>query len=574
MKNLSIGKKLSVTFGIVLILYAGALAIALLLGMRTVSNSFQGFYTGPHEAIYASVDSRRALQTVEKDIVKLINETDVNERQKHQDELAKALTDFTDNLTYLKENVTLQENRDRVDVILAKQQELASIREVIYDNINRSSTGNAYHIYSTQYEPVANEIHEMTIAISDTANELGDQYFSNAQAMQVTVTAIVVAYFVLTLCIAIALCIYIIRSITKPLAEVEAAAKLVADGKLDAQVRYTSRDEMGSLANSIRTLIASLNGYISDIAGILGRMAGGDMSVSVEREYRNDFAPIKQSMQHIIIALNETLTQISQSSEQVAAGAEQMSAGAQALSQGAAEQASSAEELAASISEVTLSVSQNAENAQRASQNMAQTTAEIEQGDRQMRKLVGAMDNIATTSGEIQKIIKTIDDIAFQTNILSLNAAVEAARAGEAGKGFAVVADEVRNLAGKSAEAAKDTTSLIQTTLAAIRNGDQMVTETEKSLQQISERAKAAAQQVEQIAAASEQQARSIEQINIGVDQISSVIQTNSATAEESAASSEELSAQAVTLQALIAKFKLKDASATATEMTVNGSKY
>lgn len=574
MKNLSIRKKLTVTFGIVLILYAGALVIALLLGMRTVSNSFQEFYTGPHQVVYASVDLRRALQIVEKDILKLINETDVNERQKHQEELTKATTDFTANLTFLKENVTTQENRDRVDSILAKQQELATIREEIYDNIDRNSTGNAYRAYSAQYAPLANEIRDMAIAISDTANEVGDRYYNNAKSTQVKVTVIVEAYFVFTMLIAITLCAYIIRSITKPLSEVEAAAKLVAEGKLDAQVRYTSKDEMGSLANSIRTLISGLNGYISDIAEVLGKIASGDITVTVEKDYQNDFAPIKQSMQYIITALNDTLAQISQSSEQVAAGAEQMSAGAQALSQGAAEQASSAEELATSISEVTLSVNQNAQNAQKASQNMAETTTEIERGDQQMRKLVGAMQNIGETSSEIQKIIKTIDDIAFQTNILSLNAAVEAARAGEAGKGFAVVADEVRNLANKSAEAAQNTTNLIQTTLAAIKNGDQMVTETEKSLQQIADRAKAAAQLVEQIAEASDHQAKSIEQINIGIDQISSVIQTNSATAEESAASSEELSAQAVTLQSLIANFKLKDTSGIAPAMAANDSKY
>lgn len=574
MKNLSIGKKLSVTFGMVLFLYAGALAIALLLGMRTVSNSFQGFYNGPHKIIYASVDLSRSLQVIENDILKLINETDVNKKRKYQNELEQAVANFTADLTFVRENVTKQENMDRADAILAKQQELSAVRQEIFSSIERGASGSAYGIYSARYAPLAEEVRDLSVAIDDTANEVGTQYYDGAQSAQVMATAIVVAYFAMTMLIAIALCVYIIRSITKPLYEIEAAAKLLADGKLNAQVQYTSKDEIGSLAGSIRTLIASLNGYISDIAQVLGRMADGDMTVTVERAYQNDFAPIKQSMQHIITSLNDILAQISQSSEQVAAGAEQMSAGAQALSQGATEQASSAEELAASIAEVSDGVNQNSENARQASANMTETTAEIEQGDRQMRRLVAAMDNIEETSGEIQKIIKTIDDIAFQTNILSLNAAVEAARAGEAGKGFAVVADEVRNLASKSAEAAKNTTNLIQTTLAAIKNGDQMVTETEKSLQQIAKKAETAALLVQQIATASEQQAKSIEQIDVGVNQISGVIQTNSATAEESAASSEELSAQAVTLQALIAKFKLKDGAGAEPAQTVGDTKY
>ncbi|WMJ85144.1 methyl-accepting chemotaxis protein [Oscillospiraceae bacterium LTW-04] len=574
MKNLSIGKKLSLTFGTLLLLYAGALAIALLLGMRTVSTSFQGFYNGPHKAIYASVDLRRALQIVEKDILKLINETDVNERQKQQDEMSKAAADFSANLTFLKENLTVQENIDLADAILLKQQELATVRQEIFNYIDRNNADSAYRVYSTQYAPLAQEVLNLSEAINEITNEVGNQYYSNAISAQVMATTIVIAYFVATMLVAIGFCAYIIRSITKPLIEIESAARMMAEGKLDVQVQYTSKDEMGSLANSVRTLIANLNDYITDIDHVLGRMADGDMTVTVEKEYQNDFSPIKQSMQYIITALNDVLAQISQASEQVAAGAEQMSAGAQALSQGATEQASSSEELAASIAEVSLGVNHNAENAQQASINMAETTAKIEQGDRQMQKLVQAMDNIEKTSGEIQKIIKTIDDIAFQTNILSLNAAVEAARAGEAGKGFAVVADEVRNLASKSAEAAKNTTVLIQTTLEAIKNGDQMMTETQNSMQQIAHKAELAAQSVQQIATASERQAKSIEQINVGINQISSVIQTNSATSEESAASSEELSAQAITLQTLIAKFKLTDNIGVRPEKTVSDVKY
>lgn len=286
-------------------------------------------------------------------------------------------------------------------------------------------------------------------------------------------------------------------------------------------------------------------------------MAKGNMDVTIEMDYKGDFAPIKTSMQRILFSLNDALTKISQSSEQVAGGSEQVSSGAQALSQGATEQASSVEELATTINEISVKIKENAQNAQKANDMVGETTEKLTFGNQKMEDLISAMNQITETSNRIGKIVKTIDDIAFQTNILALNAAVEAARAGAAGKGFAVVADEVRNLAGKSAEAVKDTTALIENAIQAISNGTTMADDTAESIRAVSVSAKLVSDLVNQIAQVSNEQATAVLQITQGVDQISGVVQTNSATAEESAAASEELSGQAQMLKQLVGHFKL-----------------
>lgn len=349
------------------------------------------------------------------------------------------------------------------------------------------------------------------------------------------------------------------RSIANPIQACSTRLKLLSEGDLRTAVPDTGlQDETGTLIQSLQTLVKELNTSIGDVSNHLSEMGNGNFSLELDNEYPGDFSELQLSMQQIQISLNSVIRNIAENSQQVSSGSDQVSVGAQALAQGATEQASSVEELSATIAEISNQVKETAENAHNASQFAASTGEKVLETNEQMQMLMGAMLDISGKSGEIGKIIKSIEDIAFQTNILALNAAVEAARAGNAGKGFAVVADEVRNLASKSADAAKNTTELIEASLDAVENGTKLAEGTAETMSSMVEAAQKVVDELEKISRASSIQSDSIAQITVGIDQISSVVQTNSATAEESAAASEELSSQARILEDMVSKFKLK----------------
>ncbi len=556
MKNFKISKKLTVAFGVIFLFFA-ATVITGILGMNTLSANFTTFYNGPFVAAKQAIDMRRGFQEMEKYIVLSCTTENTRETQQYIDQCTATINALNESVSGLKSSFTGDQKLiEEFESILAQG---APVREKLYELSLKGDNEGAVRLYNEQYSAITQKARDILAQVGDAAENNAQDFYNQGVTAQKRAFSMLIIFTLLSAAMILLFCIYIIKSITKPVSEIEAAADRMSKGDLSAVISYVSKDELGMLANSMRTMMDNLRSYVNNIDHVLGRMARGDMTVSIDLDYIGDFAAIKESMIHILESLNNTLIQINTSSEQVASGSEQVSSGAQALSQGATEQASSIEELSAGIAEISEQVKRNAQNAQQADLMVSETTQEITLGNQQMENLVSAMDQISQTSNQISKIIKTIDDIAFQTNILALNAAVEAARAGAAGKGFAVVADEVRNLAGKSAEAAKDTTTLIENAIKAVSNGMEMADKTAKSLNGIVGKADSLAHIMNEIATASNDQATAVIQTTTGVDQISGVIQTNSATAEESAAASEELSGQAQVLKQLVSGFKLRN---------------
>ena len=380
---------------------------------------------------------------------------------------------------------------------------------------------------------------------------------------QSTVNGIIITIILMVVFLAISsyMAYRLARQIGEPVKDCAQRLRLLAEGDLDTPVHEIhTGDETQILADSARTLVQGFRLMIQDMDEMLAEMSRGNLTADskCEEAYVGGYRGLLDSARKLSAQLSDTLRQINQSADQVSAGAEQVSAGAQALSQGATEQASAIEELAATINDISGKIIATADRAGDVHSQSSETGREVEQCNEQMLELVNAVRDIGESSSQIGKIIKTIEDIAFQTNILALNAAVEAARAGTAGKGFAVVADEVRNLASKSAEASKSTSVLIEGSARSVEKGMKIADETAASLQKAVISTENTVKAVDKITEATAEQSQAVSQVTQGVDQISSVVQTNSATAEESAAASEELSGQAVILKELVGQFKTR----------------
>ena len=368
--------------------------------------------------------------------------------------------------------------------------------------------------------------------------------------------------FILSLSLAL---FYIKKRISDPIKKVTKLANGITNGDLginngeSIHLGIKTKDEIGNLANALESSTEMLKSYMGDMDRVLREMANGDFTVKPEIEYQGDFVGIKNSLEFVSQSLNKLISEVNISAEQVSSSSEQIASGAQVLSQGATEQASEIEELSSLINDITGKISINAEHATAVSQLTNDSLKLSVESKNGMEKLQEAMSEIQRDTMEMKRVVKTIDDFAFQTNVLALNAAVEAARAGSYGRGFAVVADEVRNLAIKSAAAANETDELIEKAVDVVEKGVAYVKGTSEACDKVVNMSTQIDEKVDQMAIASNEQANSAAQITVAVDEISKVIQTDSSTAEQSAAASEELTGLAQNLQTLVEKFKISD---------------
>ena len=343
-------------------------------------------------------------------------------------------------------------------------------------------------------------------------------YIKNSElsASIFSVIAFVIIFGLIDVFIMCTIAYVVVKKSLLPIKDIMSLSKDMGKGKLRTDMEIYTNDEFGELSQIFKNTSKEISGYISEVSEILLEISNGNLKSQVDRDYMGDFAPIKDALNKILNSFNSTYYDLGVTAEQVSTGANEISSAAQSLSSGTTEQAGSLEQLSATINEVSNHVQKNADNASHAKLLTENAEQELEDGKLSVNDLLQAIEEIRTSSDEITKIIKTIDEIAFQTNILSLNAAVEAARAGSAGKGFAVVADEVRNLANKSAEAAKNTTELIEGSVNAVENGTKIAGKTADLINRIVDTSTNINNLVSQIADASSEQATSIEQINEG----------------------------------------------------------
>lgn len=547
--NLKISVKLILSF-IIVSMIAGAVGVFGIVKIIDINNDSTILYEQNTKPLgnlaYIGTLYQRARVNVRGVI---LDPTNSNTYIEKIDEYYKQIDE---NFKEYEKGFSTEEEKQKTNNLKLQFEKIRPLEEKVINTSLSGKNEEAIRILNQEVASIGTEITTDIAELIDFNVDLAAKTSADGDAEANDARLVMIFLVLICTVLSIVFGVFISRVISKAIKEIEAAANKLAVGDLNLELTIDTKDEIGQLAKSFKSLIASTR----EQAFAAGRMAEGDMTVDIKIRSENDF--LGQKLTELVEGNNEILSGIVSAAEQVAAGSKQISGSSVSLSQGATEQASSVEELTASLEEISSQTKQNANNANQANELAEKAKLNAVQGNSQMKGMLKAMEDINESSSNISKIIKVIDDIAFQTNMLALNAAVEAARAGQHGKGFAVVAEEVKNLAARSANAAKETTEMIESSIKKSEEGTKIAKETAEALNKVVNEIEKVANIVNDINIASNEQAIGIEQINQGIIQVSQVIQTNSATSEESAAASEELSSQAAIMQGMVARFKLK----------------
>jgi methyl-accepting chemotaxis protein len=560
MKNLKIAPRLIVSF-LIVALFTLILGVVSIISSTTLSDQVSSMYDEPVTAINAISVIRGSFNNIRLDALELARkagDTDAVADYKtaisgFDTDIQNAMKNYEGTISNMSGETAYKEFQKNYPTYIDDVNKIIEIAE-------KGTSEDALAAFD-QYDSVADDVIGTIDDIASYNVEIASDLDKKSDSTALTVIIIQISVIVIAIVAAVIIAISTANSISKPIIYVTGILKAIGkDGRTtfseeewaEQKAITAGKDETAECADYLGYVARALNG----VADILTRVSEGDLTIQHTAMSEDDV--ISKAVIKMLDSLNSMFGEVRQAAEQVSLGANQISDASQSLAEGSTEQAATVEELSASISDVAEKTKLNADRATNAAKLSETIKTNAEKGNNQMNEMTKAVTEINQASQDISKVIKVIDDIAFQTNILALNAAVEAARAGEAGKGFAVVADEVRNLASKSAAAAKETGTLIENSMNKAELGSSIAAETATSLSEIVEGIKQSADLIGEIAESSEEQSMAISQINDGIGQVSEVVQKNSAVAEESAASAEELNAQSVVLTDSVSQFRLK----------------